>query len=474
MVETTKQSRGAAIMDSLDDTLKNTQSARLIPTVADSNKEERIVSTLLATLSVVQPFAVRFLKICKVQMGKTSRLYSYTEVKFPTSEKCSEGRPDGVVRLLTRKNMWTAFLEAKINKAEIDETQIHKYAEVAREYGVNAIITLSNQFVSLPTHYPYSVPKRLSNRVNFFHISWISVLTQAHLTLKDDNMGKEQEFILREMVRYFEHPGSGVRPFDEMNQEWRALVHGVRDDQKFRKSSPEIENAVASWHQEERDVCLMLSRHIGERVDVRIPRKHQADSDLRHRDICASLIESQKLRSSFIIPNAANDLEVAADLQRRTISCSMNLDAPKDRKRTTARINWLLRQLRNVEESGVTVRALWSGREAQTQTALSEIKVDSKCLESERADAVLKSFEIVIINDLAGRFSGRRTFIEDLERLIPEFYDRIGQHLRPWIPPPPPIEKRSPIKGSDVIEGDKGDSASDTPLSQLDEKSNTP
>lgn len=105
---------------------------------------------------------------------------------------------------------------------------------------------------------------------------------------------------------------------------------------------------------------------------------------------------------------------------------------------------------------------------------MSEIKVDSKCLESERADAVLKSFEIVIINDLAGRFSGRRTFIVDLERLIPEFYDRIGQHLRPWIPPPPPIEKRSPIKGSDVIEGDKGDSASDTPLSQLDEKSNTP
>lgn len=473
-MEITRQSRGAAIMDSLDDILKNAQHARLIPTVADSNKEERIVSILLATLSLAQPFAERFLKICKVQMGKTSRLYSYTEVKFPTSEKCSEGRPDGVIRLLTRKNVWTAFLEAKVNKTEIDEAQVHKYAEIAREYGVNAIITLSNQFVSLPTHYPYSVPRRLSNRVNFFHISWTSILTQAHLTLGGDNMGKEQGFILEEMVRYFEHPSSGVRPFVEMNQEWRALVHGVRDDQKFRRSSSEIGNAVASWHQEERDVCLMLSRRIGERVDVRIPRRYQADSDLRHRDICASLIETQKLRSSFIIPNAANDLEVVADLQRRTISCSMNLDAPKDRKRTTARINWLIRQLRNVEEGGVAVRALWSGRGAQTQAALSEIKVDSKCLENERADAVLKGFEVVIINDLAGRFSGRRTFVEDLERLIPEFYDRIGQHLRPWIPPPPPIEKRSPVRGGDVIEEGKEDDASDTPLPQLDEKSNTP
>ena len=465
-------------MDSLDDILKNAQRARLIPTVADSSKEERIVSILLATLSVVRPFAERFLKICKVQMGKTSHLDSYTEVKFPTSEKCHEGRPDGVVKLLTRKNIWTAFVEAKINKVEIDEAQVHKYAELARAYGVNSVITLSNQFVSLPTHHPYSVPKRLSNRVDFFHMSWVSVLTQAHLALRD-SMEREQEFILREMVRYFDHPGSGVRPFDEMNQEWRSLVHGVRDGQKFRKSSQEIEKAVASWHQEERDVCLMLSRRMGAHVDIRIPRRHQIDSDLRHRDMCDSLIVSQKLQSSFTIPNAANDLEVVADLQRRTISCSMRLDAPKDRKRTAARINWLMRQLRNVEAEGVTVRALWSGREPQTQAPLSEIKADSKCLESERADAVLKSFEIVMINDLSSRFSGRRTFIEDLERSIPEFYDRIGQHLRPWIPPPPPIEKRRPSADSNIVERDEEDDASDTSpfatgQSQRDENSNTP
>ena len=37
-----------------------------------------------------------------------------------------------------------------------------------------------------PSHVPYSVPKRLSNRVEFFHLSWISVLTQAALILRDN------------------------------------------------------------------------------------------------------------------------------------------------------------------------------------------------------------------------------------------------------------------------------------------------
>ena len=64
-------------MSALDDILKDAQRARLIPTVADSRKEERIVSVLLATLSVVRPLAEQLLERCGVRMGKTSDLRSY-------------------------------------------------------------------------------------------------------------------------------------------------------------------------------------------------------------------------------------------------------------------------------------------------------------------------------------------------------------------------------------------------------------
>ena len=98
------------------------------------------------------------------------------------------------------------------------------------------------------------------------------------------------------------------------------------------------------------------------------------------------------------------------------------------------------------------VRAFWLGRGGPTQAILSELKTDPKCLESGYPGAAPTSFEVVMIRDLAGRFSGRRTFIEDLESLIPEFYDRIGQKLRPWAPPPPPIDRCDPIKDTETVD----------------------
>ena len=232
--------------------------------------------------------------------------------------------------LTTRKARWAAILEAKIEKVEIDEEKVHRYSDLARKYQVDAVITLSNQLVPLPTHVPYSVSKRVGSHVKFFHFSWISILTQALLILRNrKDISPEQAFILGEMSRYFEHPSSGVRRFEQMNSEWRTLVHGIRNGQQFKRTSPEIENTVASWHQEECDVCLILSRRIGEQISIRrLSRKHQEEPARRLRDACDDLISSNELRFAFSIPNAASDLEVVADMQRRTISCSMKTQCP--------------------------------------------------------------------------------------------------------------------------------------------------
>ena len=74
-----------------------------------------------------------------------------------------------------------------------------------------------------------------------------------------------------------------------------------------------------------------------------------------------------------------------------------------------------------------------------------------------------------MIRDLAGRFSGRRTFVEDLENLIPEFYDRIGQNLRPWTPPPPSIDKRDPIQDTDIVEASEEPNGDGVSQSQADQ-----
>ena len=450
----------------LDEVLKHARPARLIPTVADSRKEERLVSVFLATLSIVRPFAQQVLELCDTRMGKTSDLLTYTEVEFLGSDESGKDRPDGLLTLSTRNVRWTALVEAKIDKIELGNEQIQRYGEIAREYGIDAVITLSNQLAPLPSHVPYAVPKKLSNRVRFFHISWISVLTQALLLLRDaEELNAEQTFILEEMTRYFDDDSSGIRRFDQMNSEWRSLVLGIQRRQPFKRSSSEIANTVGSWHQEERDLCLILSRRIGEHVAIRLSRKHQADPELRHRDDCDSLVASQELRCAFNVPNAASDLEVTVNLERRTISCMMKLNAPSDRKRATARTNWLVRQLREVKGEDVIINAIWPGRAPLTQKSLSEIREDPKCLESGRPGATPTSFEVVMVKDLAGRFSGPRNFIEDLEDLVPEFYDRIGQNLRPWTPPPPSIDKHDPIDEPETGGTSHGtDSTEVTPL----------
>ena len=444
-------------MSTLDEKLMNAPRARLIPTLHLSRGEERIVSILLATLSVVYPFAERLLKRCSVTMGKRSDLDCYSEIEFPVSNDNTGGRVDGILRLTTPKRKWTAILEAKVGNAEINTDQVIRYAEIAREYEIDAIITLSNQLVALPTHLPYSIPKKFTNRISFFHISWSRLLTEASLILKDERIGSDiinndQAFILEEMKCYMEHPVSGIKRFSEMNPEWKSLVLGVRDGYRFKRSSSEIENTIASWHQEEQDICLILSRLIGKQVGIRLSRKHESDQELRHKDACDTLIASHELRCAFTIPNAANDLEVSVNLQRRTISSSMKLLAPGDKKGSLARIRWLGRQLNHVDGNDVTVRAFWPGPGQPTSALLSDVNSDPRCLVSGRPSAVPRAFEVLLIKDVAGRFSGKKSFIEDLEEFIPEFYERIGQHLRRWTPPPPSIERNDQTQDTSIID----------------------
>lgn len=37
-------------------------------------------------------------------------------------------------------------------------------------------------------------------------------------------------------------------------------------------------------------------------------------------------------------------------------------------------------------------------------------------------------FRVMLVRDTAGRFSGNRTFIEELERLVPDFYETGAAH----------------------------------------------
>lgn len=49
--------------------------------------------------------------------------------------------------------------------------------------------------------------------------------------------------------------------------------------------------------------------------------------------------------------------------------------------------------------------------------------------------------EILLVRDLAGKFAGAKTFIENLEGAVPHFYEQVGQHLSPYVAPPPRVRR---------------------------------
>jgi hypothetical protein len=63
-------------------------------------------------------------------------------------------------------------------------------------------------------------------------------------------------------------------------------------------------------------------------------------------------------------------------------------------------------------------------------------------ISQDRPNAQLHTLEVCLVRGLAGRFGQRRNFIVDVEALVPEFYERVGQHLKSWQPSAPRVRER--------------------------------
>lgn len=63
------------------------------------------------------------------------------------------------------------------------------------------------------------------------------------------------------------------------------------------KSAPDVEAAVAAWHQECRDLSLLLSRALNRPVRQRLSRAHVDDPVARLKDDSERLVTEHELRS---------------------------------------------------------------------------------------------------------------------------------------------------------------------------------
>lgn len=440
-------------MRDLPEVLKQGERARLFPVLADTSREGRIASILLALLPKIPALSEVLFEAVGQRIGKRTQIETFTEVVL-NDASTTKNRPDGLIIIRNAKTSWAALIEAKIGKAEIDADQVARYLDAAKINGIDAVITISNQFVARADISPVNIPKSMLKKVSLFHWSWTWIETQcdilSHQNRIDDS---EQGFLVREFKRLLEHPATGIERFTQMGPNWKDVAQSVSNQETLKRTSPEVEQTVSAWHQELRDMSLLLSRHVREPVGVRIERSLISDPVARLKDGCKTLTEDHKLVGSFIVPAAASDIEVCADLMRRSIVFSMKLKAPQDRKSTKARVNWLLRMLKD-DDPRLAVRAHWPGRKPPTQKDVSILRDDPDAIDLGGSDAAPHSFEVLLIEMDAKKFVGRRTFIERLEACAADFYDLVGQNLRAWqAPPPKPV--RAPQVELDASSADE-------------------
>jgi len=435
-------------MDSRPSFLKSGERARLFPVLTETSKEGRTLSVVLSSIAYVEEFSATLFASIGQRKGARTKVDVFTEIVFAKSD--TKIRPDGLIVLTTGKRQWTALVEAKIGNATLDLPQIESYLKLARDNGIDAVITLSNQFTAQPNHHPLSPPKASLRKVGLFHWSWMFVMTQATLLLAAKAVEDvDQTRILSELVRFLSHPSTGVKGFERMPSVWKNIVTAARGDAPIKKNSPEVKEIISAWHEEVRDLCLIMSRLLQTQVDIKLPRSHRNDPKKRVEGDSELLSAKQKLNCELDIPDTANSITIEANMRTRSILLSMRLAAPGDKKSSLARVNWIVRQLSKADSKEVHVRAIWPGKAQATQASLEELRESADVLISGRdKKMVLTSFDVLFIRELSGKFSGPKTFIDGLEEAVPDFYEHVGQHLRAWTPSAPRL--RGKTEPSDV------------------------
>jgi hypothetical protein len=417
--------------------------ARLIP-VAKPGDEVALTSVILSSMKLIVEF--RRLITTDLKMAQGGQLYAYTEVTFPEFPEC---RIDGLLLVVSGGKIKDAALwEMKNGRSLLEETQIERYLQVAKAYGIPRLATLSNQFVSTPTQSPLRV--KAPKGVDLYHFSWSYMLTISHILLAEKEHSIEDEDqvqMMKEVVSYLEHKKSGTSGFNQMKPGWSAVIEQINSGARLRASDSSVAEAVDSWHQEEQDVALILSRNLGLLVESGI-KKHRANLHGRLDKDTKQLISDNTLKSTYRIRGAVSDLTIEAHFKRRIIEMQVSL-VPPATMGLKGQLGWITRQLANCEKKNPNQYGMVSSGiliEVWVKSARAPERAQADQLDSlieHLKGREIREFRVIHFEDFGKAFSSRVKFVERLEQMALSFYTGVVQNLTKWEPPTPKIVKAS-------------------------------
>jgi hypothetical protein len=138
------------------------------------------------------------------------------------------------------------------------------------------------------------------------------------------------------------------------------------------------------------------------------------------------------------VPNAVAPLHVSLDLRAGTVSCHVDLDAPKDGRPTT-RVNWLVRQLKQAPDN-VRLEAFAAYARGNGSAALLRDVRENPALLVESSGKEIRSFRVALSMPLGPkRGRGRGCAIDSVLDTIEGFYGTVLGELKAWSGAPPKL-----------------------------------
>lgn len=401
------------------------KSARLFPN-GNVDNETATTSIFLASLCAVKEYREELLS--SIGIGKLSSrnatLHAFTEV----DSKNSQDRPDGLIVITSGKYTpvieWACFIESKVRDNQIDQLQIERYSDFAREVGINDIITVSNQLVTTPKDSPVKLKKR---SFNLYHWSWTYLKVTATRLIRSNAIAdNDHAYILRELRRFFDSH-KNLSDYKRMGKGWKEAIneiHHYKEDQKVPANV--VDEIIRSYVQEEKDISLQLTDLTKHGVTVELCSKSDRADGMR-----SSLQKSKKITSEFFINNdKKNKFSVEADFIRQKVTCSTTIiiDKGKAQAQTSALIKHLEYSGSNLD---ILVTAYYNRRKTKaSDTPLANLisertKGDTYSVVDKSLGDEIKSFEVKTQTLFNKDFQSPSNFVSRLEDCASHFLTQV-------------------------------------------------
>lgn len=426
------------------------QRARLFPVTGIGNPDEqerRGASVFLAVLAAVKEFGRTLTQRCDAPSGI---IETFIEVPFDGA-KGTNGkpcRPDGLIRVTRGQRSWTALVEVKTGRNDLEVDQLHTYLDVARENGFDALITISHQVATTPGVHPVSVDGRKTKKVKLIHLSWSRIHTEALIQRANHEVrDPDQAWILSEFIRYIETDKSGALDFDDMGSSW-VPVRNAAANSTLRAGDPGTLSVVARFDQLLAFCGMELSRQLGVHVSQRLSRAELDDPGARVQRQAIELAKGGLLTGALLVPNAAAPVEITVDLKANRVDASATIAAPTDR-RARARVTWLVAQLKAAPPN---LRVMANVARARVDPPIFELATlieDPKLIVNAPGEDI-RSFTLTL-SQPAGSKRGKvkGSFVRSVTGVVDSFYAQVVQPIKPWTP-------RAPKPKAAISEEDAG------------------